>query len=47
MRNNDAQILRDATHAIKSKIVVQPKITQSFAATLHKPMPDEDDDYVK
>lgn len=44
MRNNDAEVLRAATHAIKTKMVIAPKMTQSFAAKLHGPVNDDEDE---
>lgn len=46
MRNNDADMLRNATHALRSKMVVAPKMTQSFTAKLAAPVGDEDEEAV-
>ncbi|KAJ9528579.1 hypothetical protein QJQ45_020442 [Haematococcus lacustris] len=41
MRNNDAEMLRTATHALKSRMVIAPKMTQSFSAKLREPLYEE------
>jgi hypothetical protein len=41
MRHNDAEVLRNATHALKSRQPLAPKMTQSFAAKLTTPVYDE------